>query len=31
MQTYIKDGKKINPDYEALNELYVVTVGDHFK
>ena len=31
MQTYIKDGKKLNPDYEALNELNVVTVGDSFK
>lgn len=31
MQTYIKDGKKISPDFSTLNEIYVVTVGDNFK
>lgn len=30
IQSYIKDGKKINPDFELLNELYIVTVGDSF-
>lgn len=31
MQSYFKDGKKGSPDFEALNEVYVVTVGDHFQ
>jgi len=30
MQSYIQDGKKINPDFEMLNELYAVTLGDDF-
>lgn len=30
MQSFIKDGKKLNPDFEILNELYVVTIGDNF-
>jgi hypothetical protein len=30
MQSYIKDGKKLNPDFELLNELYVLTLGDNF-
>jgi hypothetical protein len=30
MQSFIKDGKKLNPDFEILNELYVVTIGDDF-
>jgi hypothetical protein len=28
--SFIKDGKKVNPDFELLNELYVVTLGDNF-
>lgn len=31
MKNYIKDGKKVNSDFEAHNELYVVTIGDNFK
>ena len=31
MQSFIKDGKKLNPDFETLNELYVVAMGDHFE
>lgn len=31
MQSLIKGGKKVNPDFEALNEIYVATIGDNFK
>jgi len=31
LRSFIKDGKKINPDFELLNELYVITLGDNFK
>lgn len=31
MQSFIKGGKKLSPDFEALNEIYVVAVGDNFK
>lgn len=31
MQSFIKGGKKLNPDFEALNEIYVAVIGDNFK
>lgn len=31
MQALLKGGKRVNPDFEALNEIYVITFGDNFK
>lgn len=30
MNSYIQDGKRINPDFQMLNQLYAVTLGDNF-
>ena len=31
LSSYVKDGKKLTPDFELLNELYVITMGDSFQ
>ena len=31
MESYYKDGRRGNPDFEALNEVYLVTMGDKFR
>lgn len=31
LQSLFKDGKKISPDFELLNEFYLIIEGDNFE